>query len=607
MKNHCASCSAGPGSCHFCPLKSSPGATEIAAGCDKKILLVGNPNVGKSALFSRLTGVHAISSNYPGTTVGFTQGRFRHGDDCYQLIDVPGAYTLDPTNEAESVAKRIIEEGGDIIVVALDACVLERNLYLALQVIEKGGNVIVALNMVDEARHEGIQIDFDALEKELGIPVVPTVAVSGQGISDLVGRLHESRPGPFTEMDPEARWKKIGKIIGKVQTVTHRHHTLKDRFEDASVHPFWGAVLGVFVIIASFLVIRQLGEGAIGLILDPLFESLWLPMLNRLSEALGPDTLIHSLILGSLIDGGLDFEQSFGLLTTGLYVPIVMVLPYVTAFYAVLSLLEDSGYLPRLAVLFDSLMHRVGLHGFAIVPNLLGLGCNVPGILATRVLESPRERFIAATLISVAVPCAGLQAMIFGALGDLGGKYVLMVYGALLVTWIVLGKILHTLLPGYSPELVVEIPPYRVPSLQGLGLKLWFRIKGFIFEAIPLVLLGVLIVNGLYISGIMDILTGFLDPFFRTVLGLPSSAVGPVLLGLLRKDVAVGMLLPLGLSPSQLVVAVVVLAMTFPCIATFIVLWKELGSKRMLASFGVMTGSALVAGALLNGLFLLLS
>jgi len=574
--------------------------------CNKKILLVGNPNVGKSVLFSRLTGVHAISSNYPGTTVSFTQGRFRHGDECYQLIDVPGAYTLDPTNEAEMVAKRIIEEGCDIVILTIDACALERNLYLALQVIEKGANVIVALNMVDEARHEGIQLNIEALEKELGVPVVPTVAVSGHGISELVNRLPESRPGSFLEMDPETRWKTIGKIIGKVQTVTHRHHSLKDRFEDASVHPFWGGVIGATVILASFMVIRRLGEGAIDLVFDPIFESFLLPVLNRLSTVLGPGSLFHSLLLGTLIDGSLDFEQSFGLLTTGLYVPIVMVLPYVVAFYAVLSLLEDSGYLPRLAVLFDSLMHKVGLHGFAIVPNLLGLGCNVPGILATRVLESPRERFIAATLISVAVPCAGLQAMIFGALGTLGGKYVLMVYGALVMAWVILGKILHALLPGYSPELVVEIPPYRVPSLKGLGFKLWFRVKGFIFEAIPLVLLGVLLVNGLYLFGVMDVFSQFLDPFFRTVLGLPSTAVGPILLGLLRKDVAVGMLLPLGLEASQLVIAVVVLAMTFPCIATFIVLWKELGLRKMFASVGVMILTALAAGASLNALFLLL-
>jgi ferrous iron transport protein B len=174
------------------------------------------------------------------------------------------------------------------------------------------------------------------------------------------------------------------------------------------------------------------------------------------------------------------------------------------------------------------------------------------------------------------------------------------------MAWVILGKILHALLPGYSPELVVEIPPYRVPSLKGLGFKLWFRVKGFIFEAIPLVLLGVLLVNGLYLFGVMDVFSQFLDPFFRTVLGLPSTAVGPILLGLLRKDVAVGMLLPLGLEASQLVIAVVVLAMTFPCIATFIVLWKELGLRKMFASVGVMILTALAAGASLNALFLLL-
>jgi ferrous iron transport protein B len=227
----------------------------------------------------------------------------------------------------------------------------------------------------------------------------------------------------------------------------------------------------------------------------------------------------------------------------------------------------------------------------------------VPGILATRVLESPRERFIAATLISVAVPCAGLQAMIIGSLGDLGFKYVAIVYGSLVISWIVVGRILNRFMGGFSPELVVEIPPYRMPSLKGLGLKLWMRVKGFLMEAIPLVLGGVLVVDLLYMSGAFDLLANLVAPFFRGVLGLPPEAAGPILLGLLRKDVAVGMLVPLGLTPEQMVVAVVTLAMTFPCIATFVVLWKELGGKRMLASLGIMITVAFSAGGLLNLLF----
>ncbi len=190
---------------------------------DKKVLLVGNPNVGKSALFTRLTGVHAFSSNYPGTTVGFTEGTLRYEGTRYCLIDVPGAYTIEPTNEAEEVAKRIIEEGADVMVITVDATALERNLNLTLQVLELGLPSIVALNMVDEARHEGINIDIPALEKELGVPVVGTVAVIGKGISELISRLDEARTG--IAVPCEERWSRIGDIIRAVQTIEHRHHT----------------------------------------------------------------------------------------------------------------------------------------------------------------------------------------------------------------------------------------------------------------------------------------------------------------------------------------------------------------------------------------------
>ncbi|MDD3391337.1 MAG: nucleoside recognition domain-containing protein, partial [Synergistaceae bacterium] len=310
----------------------------------------------------------------------------------------------------------------------------------------------------------------------------------------------------------------------------------------------------------------------------------------------GGSGFLHDIVAGRMIDGSIDFEQSFGLLTTGLYVPIVMVLPYVVSFYAMLSFLEDFGYLPRLAVIFDALLHRIGLHGFAIVPSLLGFGCNVPGILATRVLDSARERFIAATLISVAIPCAGLQAMIIGAVGDIGMKWVAVVYGTLFLSWLILGRLLHTLLPGYSPELIVEIPPYRIPSINAMGLKLWMRVRGFFLEAVPLVLVGILLISFMDAAGITAYLSRMLAPVFSGLLGLPAEAAGPILLGILRKDVAVGMLATLGLSPAQLVVATITLSMTFPCIATFIVLWRELGGKRLAASMGIMIVSALTAG-----------
>ena len=560
---------------------------------------MGNPNVGKSVFFSRLTGVHALSSNYPGTTVGFTEGTMQIKDGCARLIDVPGAYTLDPTNEAEEIAHKIINEGADKVILVIDATALERNLVMALQVLEHGLPTVIALNMVDEARHRGVLIDIPALEKELGVPVVPTVAVTGQGISDLISQLENARISPFEPMLKEARWQVIGEIIPKVQTVTHRHHTFMDYMEDFSARPFTGVMMGFLVLALSFTIIRFVGEGITAHVTDPLFEYLWRPVLEKLSAIIGNGAL-GNVLIGTMINGSIDFEQSLGVLSTGIYVEFGMVLPYIIAFYAVLSFLEDFGYLPRLAVVFDALLHRFGIHGYAIIPTLLGFGCNVPGILATRVLESEREKFIAATLISVGVPCVSIQAMLSATLGTFGLGYIAAVYGVLFCVWMVLGRIMHLTLRGFSPELIVEIPPYRIPSAKAWRSKLWFRIKDFLCEATPLVLGGILLVNFLESIGVMTGAANLLSPIFEGFLGLPAAAAVPVVVGLFRKDIAMGLLIPLGLTAHQTLVAVIVLAMTFPCIATFVVMWKELGVKKMLLSTFIMITAAMVTGGALN-------
>jgi ferrous iron transport protein B len=295
-----------------------------------------------------------------------------------------------------------------------------------------------------------------------------------------------------------------------------------------------------------------------------------------------------------------DFVQSFGLLSSGLYVPLAMVLPYIISFYLVLGLLEDTGYLPRLAVLMDTLMHRLGLHGYAIIPTLLGLGCNVPAILSTRILESKRERFIAATLISIAVPCAALQAMIIGLVGQQGGQYVVIVYATLFITWVVLGLILRRAVRGFSPELLIEIPPYRLPPWRAVLQKLWMRTYGFLKEALPIILGAVFVINILYFAGVFEAIANFTAPVITNLLGLPKDAVAAIVIGFLRKDVALGMLAPLALSAKQLVVSSVVLAMFFPCIATFIVLLKELGVRSLLKAAGIMIATSLIVGGLLN-------
>jgi ferrous iron transport protein B len=306
------------------------------------------------------------------------------------------------------------------------------------------------------------------------------------------------------------------------------------------------------------------------------------------------------LLIGDLINGKIDFKQSLGVLTTAPYIEFGMVLPYVISFYLILSLLEDIGYLPRLAILLDNLMHRLGLHGFAVIPVLLGFGCNVPGILATRTLESKRERFIAATLISIGVPCVPLQAMIFGLLGAFGGFYVAGVYLVLLCLIVVLGAILNHTLTGYSPEFLLEIPPYRFPPLPTLGKKLYFRIKGFLMEAVPIVIIGVLFVNVLIYFKLFDFITSISAPIIRGLFGLPKEAVVALVIGFIRKDVAVGMLMPLGLSAKQLFIAATLLAISFPCIATFIVIWKELGFKDLIKATSIMVIISIIVGTALN-------
>lgn len=418
---------------------------------------MGNPNVGKSVVFSRLTGTHVITSNFPGTTVDYSQGKTCLDKERLFVIDAPGTYSLSPSNPAEEVAVRILKEA-DLVVNVIDATNLERNLILTLELLSRNIPLLVVLNLWDEARHTGIEIDVHRLEELLGVPVIPTVAVSGEGISDLAARLIAPIPvPPHDPMSEEEKWIMIGQITQEVQTITHRHHTFLDILSDVTIKPATGIPIACCVILASLWAVIFAGENCITYITDPLFD-LYLPFVTQISDWIGPGFIQHILV-GELIDGQIDYEQSMGILTTGLYVPFGIVLPYVTVFYILAALLEDSGYLPRLATLTDTFFHRVGMHGYGIVPVFLGLGCNVPGILATRVLETRKQRFIAATLIAISIPCMAKTAMIFGTLGQFGMSYILMVIGVLVLVYLIVGIILCRLIQGECPEIFLEIPP----------------------------------------------------------------------------------------------------------------------------------------------------
>ncbi|UCH12984.1 MAG: ferrous iron transporter B [Candidatus Omnitrophota bacterium] len=564
-----------------------------------KILLMGNPNVGKSAIFSRLTGVKVVISNYPGTTVEFAQGKTKIGKERPLVIDVPGTYTLEPTSKAEEVAVKMLKDG-DLVINIVDATNLERNLYLTLQLLERNIPVIVALNMWDETKHHGIVIDVKKLEEKLKIPVVPTCALTGEGIKELINRLPKARALKMQFASDGERWKRIGEIVEETQKLTHHHHTLLQRLEELSIKPLTGLLIAMGVIYCAFLMIRFVGESLIGYIFGPLFERLWLPLMMRLSTFLGQGGFLHHILIGNLIEGKIDFGQSFGLLTTGLFVPIGMVLPYILSFYLMLGLLEDFGYLPRLAVMADNLMHNLGLHGYALIPMILGLGCNVPGALTTRLLKERREKFIAATLMAIAIPCMAQIAMIIGLVGQRGGKYLAIVFSTLFILLIVKGLILNKVLKGQSPEIFIEIPPYRMPQFMAVIKKLWMRLFHFLCEALPFVLLGILFVNILYALKIIGFLAHIFAPVLTNLWGLPKEAISALIIGFLRKDVAVGMLGPLNLTTKQLVIGSTILAVYFPCIATFAVLVRELGIIDMLKSAAIMITVALLIGAFLN-------
>ncbi len=562
----------------------------------RKILLVGNPNVGKSCLFSRLTGAKVIISNYPGTTVEFTQGITKIGAENFLIIDAPGTYTLAPLTKAEEVACKLIEDA-DFIINVVDSTNLERNLSLTLELVEKDKPLILVLNMWDESKHKGVTIDYEKLEEILKIPVIPTCALTGEGIRELVNRIKEAKV-PYIKF--KNKWEKIGEILKEVQSLKHRHHTLLERFEDFTVHPVLGFIFLFLVVFISLKVVKFLGEFLIDHIFSPFFGNWWKPLVMHLSSYLGTNTLFHEILIGKLLNGEINFEQSFGLLTTGIYIPIGVVLPYIFSFYFVLGILEDIGYLPRLAILVDNVMHKLGLHGQGIISMILGLGCNVPGALATRILETKRERFICATLMAICVPCMAQIAVIVGLVGKRGIHALGIVFFILFFLWCLLGIFLNKTLKGTSPEIFLEIPPYRIPYYKAVFKKLYMRITGFLFSALPLVLLGVLLVNLLYSVGIINFLAEFFSPILVKLWGLPKEVIFALIIGFLRKDIAVGMLEPLHLSTKQLIISSVILTIYFPCIATFVVLIKELGIKDMLRSLTLMAVLAFSVGFLLN-------
>jgi len=423
-----------------------------------------------------------------------------------------------------------------------------------------------------------------------------------------VERVEEDHQEPIELSMLKARFGQAGAIASRVQKVHHRHPTFLEKLGDATVKPIIGLPMAVIILFGIFKLFITVAGFITDGIMVPFFEGPYDGFIRSLVERAFPTGFMHDMLIGA---PGAGYLESFGILTTGIFVPIGIVLPAVLIFYIILTLLEDIGYLPRLAILVDSVFHRIGLHGYSVVPVILSFGCNVPGVMATRIMSTEKQRFMILTLLGISIPCMAQTAVVLSIIGPFGLRWVLLIYLILMAIFVTMGSILNRIVRGETPEIVMEVPPYRLPRISNLVMKTWLRIEQFLLGAIPWVFVGIALVNVLYALNITKYLSQILGPILGKWLGLPNEAIYPLIIGFLRKDVATGLLTPLLdkniMNLYQAVTAVAILAIYFPCAATFAVFLKELGVKDTIKSTLIMLAVALGVGGLLHLIFSLVA
>ncbi|KAB3534057.1 ferrous iron transporter B [Alkaliphilus pronyensis] len=553
---------------------------------------MGNPNVGKSVVFSKLTGMDVIASNYTGTAVTFTKGNIKFQGNEGVLIDVPGTYSLEATSLAEEVAVNMLQnENADVIICVLDATNLERNLNFALQLQQYNTPIVFALNLTDVAARQGIKIDIDKLSKELGAPVVPTVAIRNIGLRDILKeawKLSEEKSIEYNGVpdNQDERWQRVGRIIENVQQVEHRHPTFLEKLGDALMTPLAGIPAAILVLILSLGVVVGGGKAIRSLLLLPILNGYYVPFITNLVSGFVSDGLIYNVLVGE-----------YGMLIKGIEWPFALILPYVFLFYIVLSFLEDSGYLPRLAVLVDGVLQRIGIQGGNIVPMIMGYGCAVPAILGTRAATTLKERIIVASVVSLAVPCVAQTGAFIALLGDRSVFVLLLVYFISLLGIFIGGMVLNKMLPGKTDPILLEIPNLLMPDRQSYIKKILIRTKHFMVEAEIPMLLGVGFAALVAETGALNVVGTYIEPIIEGWLGLPREATIGLILGIIRRELAVLPLLELDLTTLQLLVASVVALFYLPCLSVLGVLIKEFKVSTAL----IIGGSTFVAAFLLGG------
>jgi ferrous iron transport protein B len=607
------------------PTCHSPASVKAPDGA-RKIVLVGNPNVGKSLFFNAFTGMYVDVSNFPGTTVAVSSGRW--GDDL--LLDTPGIYGVSSFNDEEAVARDVVMEA-DAVLNVVDAVHLERDLFLTQQIIDMGLPAVVALNLLDEAESRGIHVDIPELEKRLGVTIIPTVATERRGFSEVEAALAEARPGLVDpqlqerilglldrvgcapeallvlEGDPVVarrhglepmafrdeiymdRRRRVNDILAVVVTQPERGLDLRARVGRALLRPLTGIPVLALVLVAMYLIIGVLvAQKLVGFTEGTLMRGWVEPLIRRgVALATGDSGVAYDLLAGQ-----------FGVITMTITYVFGLLLPLVVAFYFMLSLLEDSGYLPRIAALTDRLMSAIGLNGRAVIPLILGFGCITMATLTTRILGNERERKIATALMAFAIPCSAQFGVIVALLAAAGGFGMALVYAAImLLVFGLIGLGMSRYLPGTSTDLLIDLPPLRVPRPLNVLNKTYRKTVGFLREVVLYFAVGAVIISILQITGVLTAAQNALAPFTEVWLRLPREAATAFIMGFVRRDFGAAGLYNLGLTGGSVLVALVTITLFVPCLASVLVMAKERGKLfTALTWFGSIALAFLVGG-----------
>jgi len=651
---------ASAASCHHADAGKKEGEAK------KWIALTGQPNVGKSLLFNRLTGSRAAVSNYPGTTVAVDKGQITLGTERYGIWDLPGMYSLLPITEEERVAKlALLEERPSYILHVVDAKNLTRMLPLAMELSETGMKVILVVNMMDEAEKEGIKIDFQKLSKEIGIPVVPTVAVSGKGMNQVLyhilnyERKNHHEVIPFDE-NIESGLQEISKILSEDYTIHQRsiaqlllqkdedmHTWIKEKEPENYTHitsiiekteemlqeslvymmkikiheeakritqavttidkkkrinigeklnqlmirPITG--VPILLLVLYFVLYKFVGVFGAGTVVDfvegKLFGEYINPAIANAVENLVGIEALQQLIIGE-----------YGLVTLGLTYAIAIILPVVGTFFLAFSAIEDSGYLPRLSLLIDRLFKKIGLSGRAVIPMVLGLGCDTMATIVTRTQETKRERVIATLLLALAIPCSAQLGVIFALLAPFPMALLVWVL-VIFANFMFVGFIASKIMPGQRPTFFMELPPLRVPKISNVLSKTYTRIIWYLKEVLPLFIIASVVIWLLQITGVFPHIINGLEPLVAGI-GLPNDTADVFFFGFFRRDYGAAGLFQMQdmLNANQLAISAVVLTLFVPCVAQLMVMFKERGAKTAIGIFLLVLVLAFSMGGLLN-------